>query len=501
MSSDLDHHGEISACQTALAGGLPRIRPLLGGREYSGAGGEIDIINPATGSPMGILEQASEGQVQATVHSATQAFESGVWSRAPWAVRQRWLRSSAKSIREHASELASLQCRESGLPLATVHRQIGGAALWFDYFADYLGVEAGRSYRQLGNATTMVLREPLGVCALFSPWNVPIGLSAIKLAPCLAAGNSAILKPSEFTPMAPRLLVDLLQACGLPEGVLSCVNGAGHVTGDALAKADGVDMISFTGGATAGAAVATHAARRHLPCVLELGGKSATIIFDDADFDAAVEGALQSAYGNNGEACLAGSRILLQSGIAERFMQAFCERARRMRMGDPMDRNIEIGPMISAQHRDRVRSFFETCERDGDQHLCGGPDDAVPASGYFVVPSAYRVASRRSRLWREEVFGPIAAFDTFTEEADAAVLANDSNYGLVAYVWTRDFARAMRISHAVRAGTLLVNTPMRRELNAPFGGYKASGVGREGGEHSWNNFTQAKTIVLEHGVI
>jgi acyl-CoA reductase-like NAD-dependent aldehyde dehydrogenase len=385
------------------------------------------------------------------------------------------------------------------LPVDTARRQVEGAAAWFDHFGDQLGVEGGTSHRQLGDATTWVVREPIGVCALFSPWNVPIGLSAIKLAPCLAAGNSAVLKPSELTAMAPRRLVEILHACGLPEGVLGCVNGPGHQAGAALAAAGRVDMISFTGGALGGVAVAEQAARRHVPCVLELGGKSATVVFDDADFEAAIDGALQSMFANNGEACLAGSRILVQAGIAERFMATFAQRAQRIRLGDPLEQGTEMGPMVSAAHRDKVRGFFDSCARQGDHLLCGGPGAPVPDVGAYVAPSAYRVASFDSRLWQEEVFGPVAAFHVFQDEAEAVAQANNSRFGLVAYVWTRDVGRAMRTALAIRAGTLLVNTPMRRELNAPFGGYKASGVGREGGQYSWNNFTQAKAIVMQHG--
>lgn len=475
------------------------IQSLIDGENHPGEADTLPIMNPATGVPVAELQSASREQVGAAVAAARRSFELGEWSRAPWQQRQQVLRRVADRMRGQCAAIARLQTSESGLPLATTHRQIMAGATWFEYYADFLTTAPDQSYGQLGDATTLVQREPIGVCALFSPWNVPVGLSAIKLAPCLAAGNSAVLKPSELTPMATHALVKLILDCGLPRGVLHCVNGRGDITGAALSESSGVDMIAFTGGALGGAAVAAQAALRHVPCVLELGGKSATVVYADADFDQALAGALGSVYGNNGQACLAGSRILVQAPIADRFMRAFAEKANAIRVGDPCDPAIDMGPMVSASQRTRMHSFFASAQHDDDLLVCGGPADFAGEGGYYVRPSAYRVRSRASRLWREEVFGPIAAFEVFDNETDAVRLANDSDFGLVAYVWTSDLGRAMRGAHSIRAGTVLVNTPMRREANAPFGGYKASGVGREGGRYSWDNFTQAKTIVLQHG--
>ena len=474
------------------------ITHLIDGQPVKGEGSVLDDIDPATGQVIGRLPEATEAQVAEAVSAASRSFASGAWAEAPVRQRQGVLRDVARAIRNDADTLVDLQVAEGGMTPDGVRGQVMGAAAWFDYFADFLSREAGENYQQLETATTLVNREPIGVCALFSPWNVPVTLSAIKLAPALAAGNSVVLKPSEETPMVTRRLADLIHGVGMPDGVLNVVNGRGAVTGAALADAPDVAMISFTGGSVGGRAVAEAAARRHVPCVMELGGKSATIVFEDADIDAALEGALTSIYSANGEACLAGSRILVQESIAGAFIERFVERAQALPVGDPRGEGTLVGPMVTKAHRDRVLSFFEDAESAGDRILCGGPAPEL-ADGFYVRPGAIAVASRQSRVWREEVFGPIAALATFSDEAEAVALANDSSYGLSGYLWTRDLGRAMRVARRVRTGTMVINAPFMRELNAPFGGYKGSGIGREGGTHSWMNFTEAKTTVIYHG--
>lgn len=477
---------------------MDEVTQFIDGRAVAGEGSALDDIDPASGRILARLPEATDAQVGAAVAAASRSFLSGVWAELPPAERQAVLRKAANSIRDDVETLLDLQVGEGGMTPGNVRGQIMGAAAWFDYFADYLTREAGETYRQLNNVTTLVNREPIGVCALFSPWNVPVTLSAIKLAPALAAGNSVVLKPSEETPMVTRRLVELIHGAGLPDGVVNLVNGRGAVTGAALADAPDVAMISFTGGSAGGRAVAEAAARQHIPCVTELGGKSATVVFDDADLDAALDGALASVFSSNGEACLAGSRILVQQSIAEDFVGRFVERTQSMRVGDPRGTGVSIGPMVSGAHQQRVLGFFDSAVKDGDRILCGGPMNDAD-EGFYVRPGAIVAASRRSRIWREEVFGPVAALMTFADEADAVSLANDSHYGLSGYLWTGDLGRAMRVSRRIRTGTVVVNAPFMRELNAPFGGVKGSGVGREGGTHSWMNFTEAKTTVIHHG--
>ena len=475
---------------------MTEVTHLIDGKDVPGTGEAITVLDPADETRLGVLGEATPEQVEHAVAAARTSFRRGDWTGSSFAERRSVLRRAAQSIRDHSDSLCELQVAEGGIPVSQVRGHVAAAAAWFDYYADFLTRVGGDAYRHLADATTLVEREPVGVCALFSPWNVPLTLSALKLAPALAAGNSVILKPSEATPIAVRRMVGIVNGAGLPDGVLNCVNGRGKVTGAALSQAGGVDLISFTGGHEGGVAVAEAALRRHAQCILELGGKSATIVFDDCDLDAAVEGAVTSAYGNNGLACLAGSRILLQRGIFGEFLSRFRAATQDMRIGSPKDPHVRMGPMISSAHKEHVLGFYRRAAKDKDEILFGGNFEGP---GHFVEPGAIRVATGQSRVWRTEVFGPIAAIARFESEEEAIDLGNDTSFGLSGYVWTRDLERALRVARRLRTGTVVVNSSFMRELNAPFGGFGKSGIGREGGEYSWANFTEEKAIVINHG--
>ena len=473
-----------------------RVGGLTAGRATSGGGEELPVYYPATGAQISTLIEDDAAAVDQAVSAARAAFDRGPWPGLSVPARIEVLEQCRQVILENAEDLARLECAATGLVLRELReRHIKRAAYNFRFFAEYISQSSGQRYDQTPGYMTTVSRVPVGVAGLIAPWNAPVALATMKIAAALAFGNTAVLKPSEQTPLALARLVALLQEV-LPEGVLNLVNGRGAVTGAALVDHPGLDLVSFTGGTQTGRTIMSAAGRNLVPCTLELGGKSANIIFASADMERALDGALLGIFSNNGQQCLSGSRILVERSIFDEFVGRFVERAGRIRVGDPLSDVTEIGPLASAAHRDRVLGFADIAKADGGTVLTGGTARDDLGEGYFIAPTAVTVPSNDARVAQDEIFGPFATFLPFDTEDEAAAIANDTRFGLVSYVWSDHLPTVMNMTEQMRSGVVWVNTPMMRELRAPFGGFKTSGVGREGGASCEAFYTEERTVTI-----
>ncbi len=474
----------------------PHVSGWAGDRATPGGGPEIPVFYPATGEKISVVIEDDAASVDVAVTTARQAFDKGPWPGLSTAERISVLERCGQAIRDNADELARLECAATGLILRELkERHMVRAAHNFRFFADYISQRSGERYDQMPGYMTTVVREPVGVAALIAPWNAPVALATMKIAAALSFGNTCVLKPSEQTPLALARLVSLLQEI-LPEGVLTLVNGRGPVTGAALVDHHGVDLVSFTGGTETGRAIMSAAGRRLVPTTMELGGKSANIIFASADYERAVDGALLGIFSNNGQQCLAGSRILVERSIFDDFVGRFIERAQQIQVGDPTRAETELGPLASLSHMHRVLSFVDMARSDGGTLLTGGSRREDLGNGYFVSPTAVSVPSNAAQTAQNEIFGPFATFLPFDTADEAIAIANDTQFGLVSYVWSDHLPTVMNVTERLRSGVVWVNTPMMRELRAPFGGYKNSGVGREGGAACEAFFTEEKTVTM-----
>ena len=458
---------------------------------------KIPCISPADETLLSELIEADAGVVDAAVVAGRRAFETGPWPHMAVADRQRILWQIEQKILDHAEELAYLECVDAGLPLHSVRAaHIPRAALNFSFFAEVIGQQAGEAYTQTEPYLSYVTREPAGVAALIGPWNMSLGLCTMKVASCIAFGNACVVKPSEFTPLSMHRFVELIHETDIPPGVVNLVNGRGQVTGSALTRHADIDRISFTGGTETAARIMVDGGARLTPVAFELGGKSANIITDTANLDRALDGALSSIFSSNGQQCLAGSRILVQSTIADQFIEKFVERCRNIRVGDPLLPDTEIGPLCYAAHLEKVLSYVAIARDEGAELLTGGKRHAGFERGYYIEPTAMLASNNQTRVCQEEIFGPFATFLRFDAIDEAIAIANDTSFGLVAYIWSEHMPTIMKASREIRAGTIWVNTPMTRELRAPFGGYKASGIGRDSARDCMMFFTEAKTTTI-----
>ncbi|MBU6286137.1 MAG: 5-carboxymethyl-2-hydroxymuconate semialdehyde dehydrogenase [Betaproteobacteria bacterium] len=478
------------------------IKHWINGR-YQDSSQHFLTLNPASQAPLAEVARGEHHDVAAAVAAAKAAFQG--WSATAPARRSQIMRKLGDLIARHAPEIASVETKDTGQVISQTAKQlIPRAADNFYYFAEMCTRVDGHSYPTPSHLN-YTLFHPVGVCALISPWNVPFMTATWKLAPCLAFGNTAVLKMSELSPLTADRLGALSMEAGVPPGVFNIVHGYGAEVGEALVCHPDVRAISFTGSTVTGNRIIRQAGLKKYS--MELGGKSPFVIFDDADLDRALDAAIFMIFSNNGERCTAGSRILIQRSCYAQVVEAFTKRAMKITVGDPMDESSIIGPMISPQHLAKVRHYIELGIKEGAQLLCGGVErpDYAPAldpgiqAGNFVWPSVFADVDNRMRIAQEEIFGPVACMIPFDDEAHAVALANDCAYGLSSYVWTENLAKAHRVAAAIEAGMCFVNSQNIRDLRQPFGGIKASGTGREGGTWSYEVFCEVKNIAISLG--
>jgi 5-carboxymethyl-2-hydroxymuconic-semialdehyde dehydrogenase len=475
-----------------------KIDHLIDGKPVAGAD-YFETVNPATQEVLAEVAAGGEAEVNAAVGAAKAAFPK--WAGLPAPQRAKLIRKLGDLIAAHVPELAQTETNDCGQVIAQTGKQlVPRAADNFYYFAEMCTRVDGHTY-PTPTHLNYTLFHPVGVCALISPWNVPFMTATWKVAPCLAFGNTAVLKMSELSPMTAARLGELALEAGIPAGVLNIVHGYGKDAGEPLVAHPDVRAISFTGSTATGNRIVKTAGLKKFS--MELGGKSPFVIFDDANLERALDAAVFMIFSNNGERCTAGSRILVQQSIYADFAAKFAERARRIAVGDPLDEKTIVGPMISQAHLAKVRSYIELGPKEGATLLCGGLEaPALPdrvKKGNYVAPTVFADVDNRMKIAQDEIFGPVACLIPFKDEAHAIELANDIQYGLSSYVWTENIGRAHRVAAAVEAGMCFVNSQNVRDLRQPFGGTKASGTGREGGTWSYEVFCEPKNVAVSLG--
>jgi betaine-aldehyde dehydrogenase len=458
----------------------------------SKSGKLMDVVNPATGKVMAQVPEAGGDDVALAVKAARDAFDEGPWGKTMHRERGQALQKVAELLRARAAEFAETDTKNMGKPIVEAEFDVADAAHCFEYYAGLASKVHGMTLPVPDNALSMTVREPVGVVGQIIPWNYPLLMAAWKLAPALAAGCTAVLKPAEQSPLSALMLAEIFAQAGVPKGVVNVVTGDGPGAGAALVSDPRVDKIAFTGGTDAGKAIVKSAADTMKRTTMELGGKNPNVIFDDADFEAAVDGALFGAFANQGEVCSAGSRLLVQKGIYDKMCKALAEKVKRVKVGDPLQRETKMGPLVTSEHRDRVMHYIEIGKKEA-KLLCGG--NAIKGDGFFVEPTIFvDVDNTKHRIAREEIFGPVLSVIPFDTEEDAIRIANDTPYGLAGAAWTRDVFKGIRVLKALRAGILWLNTYHPTYNEAPWGGYKQSGFGRELGVWGIENYLETKQI-------
>jgi len=459
----------------------------------SQSGKWFPVINPATEEVIAEVPDAQAADIAVAASAARRAFAIDGWAECSGQQRGRLLLRLAESLRGRSAALAELEARNSGKPLVEAEADVVDAATCFEYYGGLATKILGSVNPVPANAVSLSLREPIGVAGQIIPWNFPLLMAAWKLAPALAAGCTCVLKPAEQTPLTALELAQSFREVGFPPGVINIVTGFGQTAGAALVRHPDVDKIAFTGSGPVGKLIAREAAESLKRVTLELGGKSPNIFFSDADFEAAIDGALFGIFINQGEVCSAGSRILVQRPIYSRFVEAMAEKAKAIRLGDPLAPTTRMGPLVSKEQFERIRAYQEVGKREA-RLVSGGGAAKGFERGYFVEPTIFADVPNGSRIAREEIFGPVAAVIPFEDDAEAIRIANDTPYGLAAGVWSRDIYRAFRIVRRLRVGVIWVNHMQPTYVEAPWGGYKQSGIGRELGPGGVDEYLETKQV-------
>lgn len=467
---------------------------ISGVRQDASDGQTFTVLEPATGAPLAQVAQAGPADVDAALSAAVAAFDDGrgAWARTNATERGRVLHRVAELLREREDQFALAEARNAGHPIGDARWEVGAAAGTFEYYAGAANKHFGQVVPVQDAGLDIVLREPVGPVGLIVPWNFPLMIACWKLAPALACGNPVVLKPASLTPLTALLLGDLLVEAGVPADQISVLPGPGRVIGDALVADPRTAKVSFTGETTTGASILRSSSDNITRVSLELGGKSASIVFADADIAAAAADAPMSVFGNAGQDCCARARILVERPVYDEFVERFTEATEALTVGDPLDPATEVGPLISAGQRQTSLDYIDIGAKEGARLVTGG--QVGSGDGFFLTPAVVADVDNKMRIAREEIFGPVASIIPFDREEQAIGISNDSDYGLSGSLWTGNATRAIRVAKSLRTGTLAVNTNRSVRYEAPFGGYKKSGLGRELGMHAMDAYTEVKNV-------
>ncbi|WP_323959747.1 5-carboxymethyl-2-hydroxymuconate semialdehyde dehydrogenase [Arthrobacter sp. JZ12] len=468
------------------------------------SGATFDVLDPVSNTSYATAAAARKEDIDAAVAAARQAFLHGPWPRLKPRERSRILNRIADAVEAQEARLAELETFDTGLPITQARGQALRAAENFRFFADLIVAQFDDAMKVPGSQINYVNRKPIGVAGLITPWNTPFMLESWKLAPALATGNTVVLKPAEFTPLSATLWASIFEDAGVPKGVFNLVNGLGEEAGDALVRHPDVPLISFTGETTTGQTIFRNAAANLKGLSMELGGKSPCVVFADADLDAAIDSALFGVFSLNGERCTAGSRILVERPIYDEFCEKYAARAKNIVVGDPQDPKTEVGALVHPEHYEKVASYVELGKSEGRLLAGGGRPDNLPlglTNSNFIAPTVFADVNPGARIFQEEIFGPVVTITPFENDDEALALANNTRYGLAAYIWTSDLTRAHNFSQSVEAGMVWLNSHNVRDLRTPFGGVKASGLGHEGGYRSIDFYTDQQAVHVTLGSV